>query len=194
MAVFNNLVLFDQTKPLNSTETIVPELAASWSWDAGNTKLTMKLREGVKWHDGKPFTAKDVQCTWHALIGKSGQQEFNRNPRKVWYYNLQGRSRPTATTRSPSTSSQRQPSFLMLLAAGFSPVYPCHVSSSDMRTKPVGTGPFKFCRCLSATCRSSWCATRTIGRRASPTSMPSRCASSTAVRRASWRSYPANST
>ena len=89
MAVFNNLVLFDQTKPLNSPETIVPELAESWSWDATNTKLTFKLRAGVKWHDGKPFSAKDVQCTWHALIGKGGQEEFNRNPRKVWYYNLQ---------------------------------------------------------------------------------------------------------
>jgi ABC-type transport system substrate-binding protein len=143
MAVFNNLVLFDQTKPLNGTDTIVPELAASWSWDAGNTKLTMKLREGVKWHDGKPFTAKDVQCTWHALIGKSGQQEFNRNPRKVWYYNLQ-----EVTTNGDHEVTfhleQRQPSFLMLLAAGFSPVYPCHVSSSDMRTKPIGTGPFRF--------------------------------------------------
>src|SRR5262249_24110937 len=37
-----------------------------------------------------------------------------------------------------------QPSFLALLAAGYSPVYPCHVSTRDMRTKPVGTGPFKF--------------------------------------------------
>ena len=90
MAVFNNLVLFDQTKPLNSLDTIVPDLASSWSWDASKTKLTFKLREGVKWHDGKPFTAKDVQCTWHALLGKDGQEEFRRNPRKVWYYNLQG--------------------------------------------------------------------------------------------------------
>src|SRR5262245_63656170 len=76
MALFNNLVLFDQTKPLNSMDTIAPDLATGWSWDAGKTKLTFKLREGVKWHDGKPFTAKDVQCTWHALIGKD-QAEFN---------------------------------------------------------------------------------------------------------------------
>ena len=128
MAVFNNLVLFDQTKPLNSPETIVPDLAASWSWDGSNTKLTFKLREGVKWHDGKPFTAKDVQCTWHALLGKGGQEEFNRNPRKVWYYNLQevatnGDHEATFHLRHP------QPSFVALLASGFSPVYPCHVSA-----------------------------------------------------------------
>jgi peptide/nickel transport system substrate-binding protein len=143
MAVFNNLMLFDQTKPLNSLETIVPELATSWAWDASHTKLTFKLREGVKWHDGKPFTARDVQCTWHALIGKGGQEAFNRNPRKVWYYNL----REVTTSGDLEVAfhlEHRQPSFVMLLAAGFSPVYPCHVSPRDMRTKPVGTGPFKF--------------------------------------------------
>ncbi|MGH6815136.1 MAG: ABC transporter substrate-binding protein, partial [Hyphomicrobiaceae bacterium] len=37
-----------------------------------------------------------------------------------------------------------QPSFLILLASGYSPVYPCHVPQKDMRTKPIGTGPFKF--------------------------------------------------
>src|SRR5262245_26384390 len=136
------MVLFDQTKPLNSMDTIVPDLATSWGWDGTQTKLTFKLREGVKWHDGKPFTAKDVRCTWHALIGKD-QEEFNRNPRKVWYYNLKevatnGDYEATFHLQDP------QPSFLMLLASGYSPVYPCHVSQKDMRTKPVGTGPFKF--------------------------------------------------
>jgi len=142
MAIFNNLVLFDQTKPLNSLDTVVPELGARWAWDASKTKLTFKLREGVKWHDGKPFTAKDVQCTWHAVLGK-GREEFKRNPRKVWYYNLHdvtthGDHEATFHLRAP------QPSFLLLLASGFSPVYPCHVSQRDMRTKPIGTGPFKF--------------------------------------------------
>ena len=37
-----------------------------------------------------------------------------------------------------------QPAFLVLLAAGFSPVYPCHVSPTQMRQHPIGTGPFKF--------------------------------------------------
>lgn len=39
---------------------------------------------------------------------------------------------------------RRQPSFIALLASGWSPVYPCHVSSAAMRTKPIGTGPFRF--------------------------------------------------
>jgi peptide/nickel transport system substrate-binding protein len=61
MPVFNNLVLFDQHKPQNTIDTIVPDLAESWSWDAAKTALTFKLRHGVKWHDGEPFTAADVK-------------------------------------------------------------------------------------------------------------------------------------
>src|SRR5687767_356293 len=37
MAVFNNLVMFDQQKPNESMETIVPDLAESWSWDDSKT-------------------------------------------------------------------------------------------------------------------------------------------------------------
>ncbi|MGY9015433.1 MAG: ABC transporter substrate-binding protein, partial [Rhodospirillales bacterium] len=68
MPVMNNLVLYDQSKAINSLETIVPDLATSWSWSADNKDLTFKLRKGVKWHDGKPFTSADVKCTWSDLI------------------------------------------------------------------------------------------------------------------------------
>ncbi|HUC47382.1 MAG TPA: ABC transporter substrate-binding protein, partial [Hyphomicrobiaceae bacterium] len=87
MAIFNNLVLFDPAKSRNSFDTIVPELAESWAWDETGTKLTFKLRSGVAWHDGKPFTAKDVQCTWHRLNGKEPEY-LKRNPRAIWYENL----------------------------------------------------------------------------------------------------------
>src|SRR5438552_1377463 len=89
MSVFNNLVIFDQAKQHESVDTIVPDLATSWSWDDSKTKLTFKLREGVKWHDGQSFTAKDVQCTWNMLSGKVETQDFRRNPRKIWYFNLE---------------------------------------------------------------------------------------------------------
>src|SRR5579862_7642734 len=57
MAVFNNLVIFDQHIAQNSMASIRPELGTSWAWNEDNTELTFKLRPGVKWHDGKPFTA-----------------------------------------------------------------------------------------------------------------------------------------
>ena len=56
----------------------------SWSWSEDGTELTFRLREGVKWHDGKPFTAKDVKCTWDLLLGKAADK-FRINPRKSWY-------------------------------------------------------------------------------------------------------------
>src|ERR1700756_4439474 len=62
--VFNNLIMFDQHVKQNSLSSIVPDLATGWSWNEEGTAVTFPLRQGIKWHDGKPFTAKDVQCTW----------------------------------------------------------------------------------------------------------------------------------
>jgi peptide/nickel transport system substrate-binding protein len=142
-AVFNNLVVFDPAKVHESIDTVVPDLAESWSWDATNTKLTFKLRQGVKWHDGKPFTAKDVQCTWRMLIGKGEVSEFHRNPRKVWYGKLQDVT-INGDYEATFELSEPQPSLPVLLASAFSVVYPCHVPQATMRTRPVGTGPFKL--------------------------------------------------
>jgi extracellular solute-binding protein (family 5) len=52
------------------------------------TELRFRLRDGVKWHDGRPFTANDVKCTWDTLLGKTGEK-FRLNPRKAWYENLE---------------------------------------------------------------------------------------------------------
>src|SRR6202045_117055 len=88
MGVFNNLVMFDQHVQQNSLGSIVPDLAIGWSWNEDGTDLTFPLRKGVKWHDGRPFTAKDVKCTWDLLTGKSSEK-FCIKPRKSWYRNLE---------------------------------------------------------------------------------------------------------
>ena len=64
MPIYNNLVMFDQNVAQNSVESIVPDLAESWAWSSDNKKLTFKLKQGVKWHDGKPFTSADAPSTW----------------------------------------------------------------------------------------------------------------------------------
>jgi peptide/nickel transport system substrate-binding protein len=142
MAVFNGLVVYDQHVAQNSLQSIVPDLASSWSTNENGTEMTFRLREGVKWHDGQPFTANDVKCTWDLLLGKS-KEKLRANPRRSWYQNLDD-----VTTQGDFTITFRlkrpQPAFIALLASGFSPVYPCHVSPRDMRSRPVGTGPFKF--------------------------------------------------
>jgi hypothetical protein len=118
MGVFNNLVMFDQHAKQNSMQSVVPDLATGWSWSEDGTQLTFPLREGVKWHDGKPFTASDVKCTWDLLTGKS-TEKLRLNPRKSWYRNL-----AEVTTNGDYEITfhlQRpQPAFVALLASGYS--------------------------------------------------------------------------
>src|SRR5215831_16981639 len=142
MGVFNNLVMYDQHIAKSSLETIVPDLATSWSWSEDGTELSFPLRQGVKWHDGKPFTAADVKCTWDLLMGTGGDK-LRVNPRKSWYNNVaelsaRGDFEVTFKLKQP------QPALLALLASGWAPIYPCHVPARDMRSHPIGTGPFKF--------------------------------------------------
>ena len=142
MAVYNNLVLYDQHVAQNSMDSIRPDLAESWSWSEDGTKLTFRLRQGVKWHDGQPFTARDVKCTWDMLSDR-GDRKLRKNPRGAWYSNVE---KVTVDGDFAATFhlKRRQPALLALLASGYSPVYPCHVPLAKMRTEPVGTGPFKF--------------------------------------------------
>src|SRR5216683_2779363 len=142
MGVFNSLVMYAQHVAQNSLASIVPDLASSWSSSEDGTQLSFHLREGVKWHDGQPFTAKDVKCTWEMLTGKSSEK-LRLNPRKSWYSNISeittnGDNEATFVLKRP------QPALIALLASGYAPVYPCHVAPHDMRSQPVGTGPFKF--------------------------------------------------
>jgi peptide/nickel transport system substrate-binding protein len=142
MAVFNNLVMYDQHVAQNSLSSVVPDLATGWSWSEDGKELTFPLHQGVKWHDGKPFTAADVKCTWDLLMGM-GVDKLRVNPRKPWYSNVEA-----VTTRGDNEVifhlKQPQPSLLALLASGWSPIYPCHIPAAQQRQKPVGTGPFKF--------------------------------------------------
>src|ERR1700681_3886006 len=56
MGVFNNLVMYKQDVAQSGFQSIVPDLASEWSWDEDKTQLTFRLRQGIKWHDGKPLT------------------------------------------------------------------------------------------------------------------------------------------
>ena len=142
MGVFNNLVIFDQHVKQNSLASIVPDLVTSWSWNEEGTELSLPLRQGVKWHDGRPFTAQDVKCTWDLLMD-SPSEKLRVNPRKASWRNL---DRVTTNGDYEVTFHLKrpQPAFPMLLADGFSAIYPCHVPPREMRSHPIGTGPFKF--------------------------------------------------
>lgn len=142
MGIFNNLVIYDQAVERAGPGSIVPDLATAWEWNADRTSLTFILRGGVRWHDGTPFTAKDVKCTWDLLLGRSAEP-LRQNPRRAWYRNItdvviDDSFRVTFRLQRP------QPALMALLASGFSAIYPCHVSPAQMRQHPIGTGPFRF--------------------------------------------------
>jgi peptide/nickel transport system substrate-binding protein len=144
MPCYSNLVIFDQQKQLERTDTIVPELAERWSWQDNYRNLVFFLRKDVKWHDGQPFTSKDVKFTFDVVReAKDAAAKLRINPRKEWYGNVEAIETPDAST-VVFRLKRPQPSLLTMLASGYSPVLPAHVPLAEHRSKCIGTGPFKF--------------------------------------------------
>ena len=143
MAVFNNLVIFDPIRRLNSVDNDRPRagdpLVVERRQDEAHLQAAQRRevarRQAV--HRARTWSAPGTRCTGRARTA------LRKNPRKVWYGNLK---EVTANGDHEVTFhlERPQPSFLAMLATGYTPVYPCHVSARDMRTKPIGTGPFKF--------------------------------------------------
>jgi peptide/nickel transport system substrate-binding protein len=141
---FNNLVYFDPLKGKESTDTIIGELAEKWSWQDNYRNLVFFLRKDVKWHDGKPFTSKDVKFTFDMVReAPDAAAKLRLNPRKDWYANVDHIEAPDAYT-VVFRLKRPQPSLLTLLASGYSPVYAAHIPPAQYRTTCVGTGPFKL--------------------------------------------------
>lgn len=60
--MYESLMVFNKT-----SGELVPWLATEYAWNSDNTELTFKIRDGVKWSDGEPFSAKDVLFTFELL-------------------------------------------------------------------------------------------------------------------------------
>ncbi len=144
MPCLNNLVIFDPKKKIETMDTIVGELAEKWSWQDNYRNLVFFLRKGVKWHDGQPFSSKDVKFTFDMIReAPDAPAKLRINPRKDWYSNVDSIETPDANT-VVFHLKRPQPSLLMMLASGYSPVYAAHVPPASYRTGCVGTGPFKL--------------------------------------------------
>src|SRR5436190_1200488 len=144
MPCFNNLVIYDPAKKVESLDTIVGDLAEKWSWQENYRNLVFFLRKGVKWHDGQPFTSKDVKYTFDMIReAPDAPPKLRVNPRKDWYANVQTIETPDANT-VVFHLKRPQPSILMMLASGYSPIYAAHVPAASYRTGCIGTGPFKL--------------------------------------------------
>ncbi len=143
MSCYNNLVFFHPFRGQESPATINGELAEKWEWQDEGKALVFALRQGVRWHDGQPFTSKDVKYTFDLVRGAPGVTGLRLNPRKLWYSQVQAIDAPDPYTVIFHLK-RPQPSLLMMLASGYSPVYPAHVPPAELRSRCVGTGPFKL--------------------------------------------------
>jgi len=114
---------------------IVPWLATSWTYDKSKTVLTMKLRTGVKFSDGTPFTA-DVAAK-NVLRFRDGT-----SANKSYLANVKDAKAVSPTTLQ-ITLTQPDPALLIYLAqnAGLQES-PKAFGSSTEKTKPVGSGPY----------------------------------------------------
>jgi peptide/nickel transport system substrate-binding protein len=140
---YSNLVIFDPLKPLDSAETVIPELAERWSWQDNFRNLVFFLRKNVTWHDGRPFTARDVKHTFDMVReAPDSAVKMRTSPRKDWYANVEAIETPEPHT-VVFRLKRPQPSLLLMFASGYSPVYPAHVPIADLRQRCVGTGPFR---------------------------------------------------
>ena len=141
---YSGLVLFDPAKQQESVDTVIPELAERWSWQDNYRNLVFFLKKNVKWHDGRPFTSRDVKYTFDVVReAPDAPAKLRLSARKDWYANVEGIEAPDPYT-VVFKLKRPQPSFLLMLASGYSPVYPTHVPLAELRQHCVGTGPFRM--------------------------------------------------
>src|SRR6266536_1847672 len=124
---------------LNPTQAPIPFLASGPpSWSNGGKTLTLPIRSGVKWNDGKAFSASDVAFTFTML---------SKNPK----LNTSGApvvTSATATSPTSATLNFAAPQYANMFSIGQVYIVPQHVwqSVSDPATfadpNPVGTGPY----------------------------------------------------
>ncbi|HIJ88839.1 MAG TPA: peptide-binding protein [Desulfuromonadales bacterium] len=138
--IYNGLIKYD--KNLN----IVGDLAESFDISADGLTITFHLRHGVIWHDGTPFTAKDVLYTYQVTIDPKTPTAYAEDFKQV--------KSITAPDASTIRVTYGEP-FAPALASWGMNILPAHllegqdITKSPLARKPVGTGPYRFKEWLS---------------------------------------------
>lgn len=121
-----------------------PRLATSWEGSKDGLSVTFKLREGVTWHDGKPFTSADV--AFSALQVWKPLQNLGR----VVFKDLEAVDTPDAHTAVFKFAKPTPFQLIRNALPALTSVVPKHIyetgdiAENPANTAPVGTGPFKF--------------------------------------------------
>ncbi|MBI2906214.1 MAG: ABC transporter substrate-binding protein [Chloroflexi bacterium] len=134
-SVYNGLFQYD---PLQN-DKIVNDLVEMWETSPDGKVYTFTLKSGVKWHDGRPFTAEDAAFTLT-------RDKFDKASQlKDYTGSLQKAEAVDASTLKVTLESPWS-AFIANLAIGYLIIVPKHVvqAKGDLRTTAVGTGPFKL--------------------------------------------------
>jgi peptide/nickel transport system substrate-binding protein len=130
------LYIFNDFKP---TEAPIPVLASGQpTWSNGGKTLTVPIRSGVKWSDGKPFTASDVAFTYNMI--KAHPALYTSGAPVV--------AGATATSPTSVTLTFAKPEYANLYLIGEVYIEPQHIWSTVSNPvtytdpNPVGTGPY----------------------------------------------------
>lgn len=132
---YNGLVKYDKDI------RIVGDLAESWEISPDGLVITFHLRKGVKWHDGRPFTADDVLFTYRVTIDPKTPTAYSGDFLKV-----KKAEAPDPHTFRVTYDRPFAPALMSWGAA----VMPKHllegtdITKSPLSRRPVGTGPYIF--------------------------------------------------
>jgi len=123
----------------NSSQAPTHELATGYAWSDGGTTLTITTRSGVKWSDGKPFSASDVAYTFNLIKNNAALNANWTIPTPV---------SATATNATTTVLKFAQPELSNLFYILQVPIVPQHIwehvsdPATYTDTNPVGTGPY----------------------------------------------------
>ena len=136
-----NILLFNGLTAHDGDNQVVPGLAESWDYDETNYTYTFHIRDGIRWHDGEPFTAKDVQFTIEAIMDPDNGSENDPNYEDVEEITVVDDQTISFRLAEPNVA------FLEYMTMA---VLPSHLlegedmQESDFFRHPVGTGPYKL--------------------------------------------------
>lgn len=126
----------------------IPGLATSWKFDKPNLTYTFNLRKGVKWHDGKPFTAKDVKATFDMYIHPDSLNTYKADYNSIESVTIVNDYQVKFKLKENNVF------FLVGGPANVGAILPAHhfpngvkdynAKNSKFGRFPIGTGPFKF--------------------------------------------------